>query len=405
LTVQVSQHTTGFTDELPLSDEIKDPRCVTKCGAPRGEELDGPTSDSYWQRRSFEFSLSTEDNYAIEQFDGDNFDIRPLLDYTYHKRYNDDRILLQDRIIKDMCVGGSEQDNLLLPWVIFTAGAMGAGKGFTLEWMRKGDLLPLKQFVVVDPDKIRQTLPEWKGYVARDAEQAARRTQKEAGCMAEILGYRALRSRWNVIFDGSLRDVAWYKEYFSKLRSQFPGIRLMILHVKAERVDVLRRAAERAKLTGRVVPQQVLEDSLEAVPKSVAALAPHVDVALRVMNLDGQDPSLEREPGTVNPPEGIHATWDYVRGLWKPLDENGDGQLSKAEVLAALAHGVLTQAVLDTIDINHDGEIDRDEFLRAKEAAFQAASVRNSHCVQLQKQRSLKWSLKQHAPKSLQSFC
>ena len=51
---------------------------------------------------------------------------------------------------------------------------------------------------MVDPDKIRSMLPEWKSYVANDSLTAAQKTQKEAGHIAEILGYKALRERWNV---------------------------------------------------------------------------------------------------------------------------------------------------------------------------------------------------------------
>ena len=76
--------------------------------------------------------------------------------------------------------------------------------------MNKQKCLPLEQFILVDPDQIRQMLPEWDGYVERDPMTAAVKTQKEAGHIAEILGYRALRHRRNVIFDGSLRDVEWY---------------------------------------------------------------------------------------------------------------------------------------------------------------------------------------------------
>merc|ERR1719464_2671927 len=118
--------------------------------------------------------------------------------------------------------------------------------------MNEREYLPMKNFIVVDPDAVRQKLPEWDRYVAHDPSVAGNRTQKEAGCIAEILTYRALRDRFNVIIDGSLRDVDWYGEYFDQLRRKFPGIRIMIIHIMAEREDVLQRARERGKKTGRV---------------------------------------------------------------------------------------------------------------------------------------------------------
>merc|ERR1719443_1539836 len=110
---------------------------------------------------------------------------------------------------------------------------------------------------MIDPDQVRQALPEWGSYVAKDPLTAAQKTQKEAGHIAEILGYKALRERWNVIFDGSLRDVSWYKVYFQQLRHSFPGIRLMILHVQAEKESVLKRAEERGRKSGRMVPREL----------------------------------------------------------------------------------------------------------------------------------------------------
>merc|ERR1712176_1388454 len=140
----------------------------------------------------------------------------------------------------------------------FTAGAMGAGKGHVIRWMERRGIFPLDQFVVVDQDQIRQNLPEWDGFLAHGPEIAGEMTQKEAGCIAEILGYRALCERYNVIVDGSLRDHEWYTKYFQGIREQFPGIRIMILHVVAEEEQVLRLAARRARETGRIVPKETL---------------------------------------------------------------------------------------------------------------------------------------------------
>merc|ERR1712113_1177996 len=91
-------------------------------------------------------------------------------------------------------------------------------------------------------------------------------TQKEAGCIAEILGCKALSQRLNVIFDSSLRDVEWYTDYFKQLRKKFPGVRIMILHITAERKEVLRRAEKRGRKTGRYVPEEVLLESMTKVP-------------------------------------------------------------------------------------------------------------------------------------------
>jgi hypothetical protein len=252
---------------------------------------------------------------------------------------------------------------------------MGAGKGYICKWLDSKGALPLQQFITVDPDQIRSMLPEWDGYVKRDPELAAVKTQKEAGHIAEILGYKALRERSNVIFDGSLRDVKWYKAYFQKLRHCFPGIRIMILHIQAEKEEVLKRAEKRGKETGRMVPRELLESSMEAVPKSVDALAPFVDVAIRVLNYSNCEPQLLREKSSRCPPESIQPTLEYMARLWKPLDIDGDGELSKEEVQDAIAHGYLTQEVLDTVDLDHDGSISKAELTSAMQKCQDAATL------------------------------
>ena len=45
----------------------------------------------------------------------------------------------------------------------FTAGAMGVGKTFVLHWLRDKGILPVSDFVKINPDKLAKQLPEWVG--------------------------------------------------------------------------------------------------------------------------------------------------------------------------------------------------------------------------------------------------
>jgi len=100
---------------------------------------------------NFDYSRSTEDNYSVEPFVGIHADIRRLLDFSFHEHYRHDRIALQDKIVTEMSTSGPGK-HTVMPWVIFTAGAMGSGKGYVVDWMQAHGYLPLDQFVVVDPD-------------------------------------------------------------------------------------------------------------------------------------------------------------------------------------------------------------------------------------------------------------
>lgn len=104
---------------------------------------------------------------------------------------------------------------------------------------------PLHSFVTVDPDKIRQQLPEWSDLVAMDAENAGHRTHKEAGLIAELVVEAALERGYNVLVDGTLQDSKWYQSFFHKLRQSHQNIRIAILHVTAPPESVMRNAMVR----------------------------------------------------------------------------------------------------------------------------------------------------------------
>jgi Zeta toxin len=89
------------------------------------------------------------------------------LDYSYHKNYTFERQRFQDSIIQEYlndAVIKDENGEICTtptkPWIVFTAGAMGAGKGYTLNKLVQEGRFPLMAFVRVDPDAIRRYLPD-----------------------------------------------------------------------------------------------------------------------------------------------------------------------------------------------------------------------------------------------------
>lgn len=88
----------------------------------------------------FDVELSTEQNYGCfgsdeHKFYGEFADIRRCLDYTFHSNYVKERQLFQDDIIiqtlEDPIITdlhGNTCARPEYPWLVFTAGAMGAGE-------------------------------------------------------------------------------------------------------------------------------------------------------------------------------------------------------------------------------------------------------------------------------------
>ena len=139
-------------------------------------------------RKPFDVLISSEENNKSDDliFYGKYSHIRKTLDYNYHSNYTFERQKLQDAIITDMLheafildLDGNVGSVPKQPWIVFTAGCMGAGKSHTMNVLVKKGRFPLNAFVVVDPDEIRRLLPEFHMYVNSQPELAGSLTNKE----------------------------------------------------------------------------------------------------------------------------------------------------------------------------------------------------------------------------------
>jgi len=241
-------------------------------------------------RRGYDWSRSTQANHTLQ---GDRStggrspsrfaSIRETLDLDYHGHYSASRTRLQDEIISDFVGGGVVSEH---PWIIFTAGAMGAGKGHTMKWMGEQGHFPIDKLVHIDPDVFRARLPEWPMYMLRDPETAGQLTQRESGYCVEIAQEAALQQSKSMWIDGSLHDSDWYSQVFAKIRRNHPQYRIAIIHVYAPWDAVVSRAADRARATGRLVPQAALRESFSRVPQAVERLSGLADVTAHVENAD-----------------------------------------------------------------------------------------------------------------------
>lgn len=211
---------------------------------------------------AYNINLSTEENYSVKDteetsFSGPYSHIRSTLDYTYHAHYKAHRQRFQDCIIT-MLLTTSTKDEVSedegsvcttpsQPWIIFTAGAMGAGKRHSTHQLVHRDLMPLLSFVYIDSDEIRRHFPEYLTYATRNTENVGKFTRKEAGYIAEIAMLAAVQNGANVIVDGIMNDWEWHKSVFDRLRESHPKLRIGLLHVVAPEEAILSRAQVRAK--------------------------------------------------------------------------------------------------------------------------------------------------------------
>jgi len=195
---------------------------------------------------------------------------------------------------------------------------MGSGKSYTLAWLKNRTYFPLNAFVYVDPDEIRARLPESKKYLETDGSTYGDLTQKEAGYVAEILIGTALQQDKPVLVDGSLREYEWYLKYFRILRRSYPGLKIGIIHVHASIKSQYERMEARAKRTGRLIPEKLMETTTHLINKSLSVLVPHSDFFASIDN-EGEVPRLShviRGAHGAETAELERITWEDFGAAW-----------------------------------------------------------------------------------------
>ena len=228
---------------------------------------------------------------------------RARMDYSYHARYSEARQGVQDEIISSLLL--DPRKRAVEPWLVFTAGAMGAGKSHVMRSLASDGAFPLHRYVRVSADAIKPLLPEMRGLVESHRNLAGTLTHAESSYIAELVVREALEGGFNVLVDGSFRHAAWQEQELARVRRDHPHYRIAILFVRATPERVYERAERRSAVTGRVVPRSVLDATLREVPASFSRLAPKADYTAVILNDADAKPTLE-EPATL---EGFAKTF------------------------------------------------------------------------------------------------
>ncbi|CAE7195749.1 hddc3, partial [Symbiodinium pilosum] len=232
----------------------------------------------------YNWEICTQQNYAASEpviIPGKLEGARKLVDGAYHGYYTLERQQFQDKLVTELVENNGRARQA--PMLLFTAGAMGVGKTFVLHWLRDKGILPVADFVRINPDKIAKQLPEWVGYDAYDHSSAAVMTRLEAGLISELMLLYAMQQRRNILVDSSLRHGKWYSRVLQKIRQQLPDISITLMYIHACEETVYQRATERGH-NGRAVSPAEVADSLEKLPRALQKLLPYTDCFIQVNN-------------------------------------------------------------------------------------------------------------------------
>lgn len=157
------------------------------------------------------------------------------------------------------------------PVAILTMGAPATGKSTMIaREIGKG-----KDFVRVDPDAIKEELPEYVLAVRKNARDAGSMAQRESATVADMIAARAMKERKNLVIDGTGKTLHKYLDAIAELKRI--GYHVTVLAANVPLEEARRRAAIRAEQSGRWIPDDYLEDVHSRVPCNIPPIADAAD--------------------------------------------------------------------------------------------------------------------------------
>ncbi len=181
---------------------------------------------------------------------------------------------LHDKIIEEMLSKGKAPEPGTKPLAIVTMGGPASGKSSALKH------LDTEGFVHVDPDGVKEQLPEYKrGIKMRvkedgtvvSAKGTAAAVHEESSAIAKRARAMAIQQGKNVIIDGTGKNADTHGKLIEHLKAQGYHVHLVMPHQEKEKA--IQLADARATKAGRYVPREVIDEAYEKIPRNFLPLA------------------------------------------------------------------------------------------------------------------------------------
>lgn len=179
--------------------------------------------------------------------------------------------------------------------------------------------------VMVDPDAIKEALPEYRIGIENRAKNSAPMVHEESSEIADQIQDQALSERKNVILDGTGKSLGNMQKKIKMLKEQGYKVSLLMPHVDVE--TALKRAYSRAENTGRAVPEEVVRGADSKISPNFLKLFKQADEANLISN-EGKEPKFlmsykAGQKPEIHDPEGMEGFLSYAkqRGSSGSLEE------------------------------------------------------------------------------------
>lgn len=168
------------------------------------------------------------------------------------------------------------------PQAMFTAGGPASGKTALLDMPGAP-----KDHVMVNPDLIREMLPEYDELKAKRPDIASSGTHSEASHLAGVIMQAAIASKRNFIVDG-VGDSSPGKFAKKIQRAQAAGHQVQVRYAHTPVPEAERRERKRFEKTGRRVPTPVLRAKHAEVSQRYGEVAKLKGVSVHVFDTGGK---------------------------------------------------------------------------------------------------------------------
>jgi predicted ABC-type ATPase len=185
--------------------------------------------------------------------------------FSVYEELAEDREILHDQIIHKIL---SKKVYSKGKHVYMLGGAPANGKStFLNSGIRKYPSGVLK----IDPDKVKNELPEYKYMVAIKEMTAASRVHEESSIISREIRRKAIKEGYDVLLDGIANDTLQYRlEDLVELKSY--GHTVIIDYVTLNTSLSLQNALVRYRKTGRFVPQEFILEKNRMVAQLIPQL-------------------------------------------------------------------------------------------------------------------------------------
>jgi dephospho-CoA kinase len=180
----------------------------------------------------------------------------------------------------------------LAPEIVFMAGGYGSGKSSIRSRLSELGVFPSSKYLVIDMDRIRETLPRYKKLVKEvGVEEAIGLTRHEVADIADRLRIRALQKGINLVIDQSLRGEE-ASDWVRAILKTAPKYKSTLIYVDTDPLVAIRRAQAREHESGRGAPESKVKSSRDGAAETFRRLRNTVDTAIEIDN--------DREPKVIS---------------------------------------------------------------------------------------------------------